>query len=56
VGLGRLAKTYPWIIDYAYTRGLVPASRREAERIVKRAAKLVRDGRYEELAALLGGG
>jgi hypothetical protein len=55
VGLGRLAKTYPWIVDYAYTRGLVPSSRREAERIVRRAARLVRQGRTEELATLLGG-
>jgi len=54
VGLGRLAKTYPWIVDYAYSRGLVPSSRKEAEGIVRRAAKLVRDGRYEELATLLG--
>jgi hypothetical protein len=54
VGLGGLAKTYPWILEYAYSRGLVPTSRGEAERIARRAARLVRQGRYEELAALLG--
>jgi hypothetical protein len=53
VGLGKLARTYPWVMDYAYSRGLVPQSRREAEEAVRKVLRLVREGRYEEIPGVI---
>ena len=53
VGLGKLARTYPWVIDYAYSRGLVPQSRKEAEEAVRKALRLIREGRYEEVPGVI---
>jgi hypothetical protein len=49
VGLGKLSRTYPWVIDYAYSRGLVPPSRKKAEEAVRKVLRLIREGRYEEV-------
>jgi len=53
VGLGKLSKTYPWVIDYAYSRGLIPSSRKEAEEAVRRVLRLIREGRYEEIPGVI---
>jgi hypothetical protein len=53
VGLGKLSRTYPWVIDYAYSRKLVPSSRKEAEEAVKKVLRLIREGRYEEVPGVI---
>jgi hypothetical protein len=53
VGLGKLSRTYPWVIDYAYSRGLVPPSRKKAEEAVKKVLRLIREGRYEEVPGVI---
>jgi hypothetical protein len=53
VGLGKLSRTYPWVIDYAHSRGLVPSSRKEAEEAVRRVLRLIREGRYEEIPGVI---
>ncbi|MDT7860194.1 MAG: hypothetical protein RRA34_04930 [Candidatus Calditenuis sp.] len=53
VGLGRLARTYPWVIDYAYSKGLVPPSRKKAEEAVRKVLRLIREGRYEEVPGVI---
>ena len=53
VGLGKLARTYPWVMDYAYSKGLVPQSRKEAEEAVRKVLRLVREGRYEEVPGVI---
>jgi hypothetical protein len=53
VGLGKLARTYPWVVDYAYSRGLVPPSRKEAEEAVRKVLRLIREGRHEEVPRVI---
>jgi hypothetical protein len=53
VGLGKLSRTYPWVVDYAYSRGLVPQSRKEAEEAVRKVLRLIREGRYEEIPGVI---
>jgi len=53
VGLGKLARTYPWVMDYAYSKGLVPQSRREAEEAVRKVLRLIREGRYGEIPGVI---
>ena len=53
VGLGKLSRTYPWVIDYAYSRGLVPPSRKKAEEAVRKVLRLIREGRYEEVPGVI---
>ena len=55
VGLGRLAKAYPWVLDYALSRGLVPSSRKSAEQAIRKVLALIRAGRYEELPRVVAG-
>ncbi|MFZ8858463.1 MAG: hypothetical protein ACO2O1_09550 [Candidatus Caldarchaeales archaeon] len=53
VGLGKLSRTYPWVIDYAYSKGLVPPSRKKAEEAVRKVLRLIRKGRYEEVPGVI---
>ena len=53
VGLGKLAMTYPWVMDYAYSKGLVPQSRKEAEEAVRKVLRLIREGRYGEIPGVI---
>jgi hypothetical protein len=53
VGLGKLSRTYPWVIDYAYSRGLVPPSRKKAEEAVRKVLRLIREGRYMEIPGVI---
>jgi hypothetical protein len=43
----------PWVIDYAYSRGLVPPSRKKAEEAVRKVLRLIREGRYEEVPGVI---